>query len=62
MTDYSDRVWAIDRAGRRAGPVHRDLISLDPDRYRADDNHPVTDHMGRLLPSKPLTNIDSEEE
>ena len=46
-------VWAHDRAAHRSGPVHRDLIALDPARYRLDEKHPVVDRRGVLLPSKP---------
>ena len=46
-------IWAFDAAAKRSGPVHRDLVALDPDRYRTDAKHPVVDDRGVLLPSKP---------
>ena len=49
-----NHVWAIDRYGHRAGPVHKVLIALDPDRYEIDKKHPVVDAGGRLLTSKPV--------
>ena len=47
-------VWAIDRNAHRVGPVHRDLVALYPERYEPDEQHPVVDERGVLLPSKPL--------
>ena len=48
-------IWAYDSAAKRSGPVHRDLVALDPERYRTDAKHPVVDARGVLLPSKPET-------
>lgn len=50
-------VWATDRHALRAGPVHRDLIAEFPDRYDTDEQHPVVDHRGILLESKPVRPI-----
>ena len=52
--DGSDRVWVTDRNARRAYPIHRDLIALDPQRYEVDEGHPVLDHNGVLLEGKPI--------
>lgn len=46
-------VWAHDKLAQRSGPVHRDLVALFPDRYSTDEEHPVVDERGVLLPSKP---------
>ena len=51
--DGSDRVWVTDRAAGRAYPIHRALISLDPQRYEVDEDHPVLDAAGVLLEGKP---------
>ena len=53
--DGSDRVWVTDRAAGRAYPIHRALISLDPQRYEVDEDHPVLDAAGVLLEGKPVT-------
>ena len=53
--DGSDRVWVTDRAAGRAYPIHRALISLDPQRYEVHEDHPVLDAAGVLLEGKPAT-------
>ena len=53
--DGSDRVWVTDRAAGRAYPIHRALISLDPQRYEVHEDHPVLDAAGVLLEGKPDT-------
>lgn len=47
-----DFVWSTDLTTGRAAPRRRDLIALNPERYRTDEKHPVVDSRGVLLPGK----------
>ena len=43
-------VWVTDNAGR-SYPTLREAIDLDPGRYTVDEQHPVRDDRGDLLPT-----------
>ena len=49
-------VWVIDPQAGTAYPAPKDspLIKADPERYEVDTKHPVTDHRGALLDTKPV--------
>lgn len=52
MFDYeaSDFVWAVDKYTGHGAPRHRSALDALPGRYKPDEDHPVVDSRGRLLP------------
>lgn len=45
-------VWVIDRITGHGYPIAKEVAEGNPERYRADDFHPVRDSSGRPLPPK----------
>lgn len=45
-------VWVRDQITGHAYPYLREAAALEPERFKADEEHPVRDGIGRLLPTK----------
>lgn len=45
-------VWVRDQLSGHSHTITREALALNPDRYVADERHPVRDELGNLLPTK----------